>query len=107
MYISLEVNKMKKWFKKIFKWLKTDGRSWFFLISGLIIWIISLCFGLYIGVWECLIGGIVDIVNGFQTVPMEAYKIAIGVAKFMFAGIVGWASFAIGLVFGKILINKA
>jgi hypothetical protein len=82
-------------------------KSWFFLILGLLLYVVSIIGGIYIGIWLCFIGGIVDIVNGFNHDPIQAMKMAIGVAKFFFSGVAGWLTFFIGVAFGKGFIDQA
>jgi len=42
------------------------------------------CGGVYVGVWECLIGGIVDFVDGVKSDPTSVKLIAIGIFKVIF-----------------------
>lgn len=85
----------------------SDIKSWFFLIAGLGVCVASVLGGVYVGIWLCFIGGIVDIVNGFNHDPMQAMQMAIGVAKFFFSGIAGWVTFIFGIALGKGLISQA
>lgn len=59
------------------------------LIFGVALFLFGIGFGLYVGVWVCFIGGIVDIINQIQTPPVEALALAIGIAKFLFASMLG------------------
>jgi len=82
-------------------------KSWFFLIVGILICIASAGAGVYVGIWLCFIGGIVDIVNGFNADPMKAIDMAIGVAKFFFSSVAGWLTFFVGITFGRGFIEAA
>ena len=72
---------------------------------GIIICILSIFFGLYVGIWVCLAGGIIDIVTGFTSDPVMAKTVAIGAIKFIFAGVIGWISGVIGFFGGVGLIT--
>ena len=67
--------------------------------------------GLYVGVWVCLVGGIVDIINEVNTQiqangPLDAMTIAVAVVKIMCAGVIGMASAFILIVPGSALMTK-
>lgn len=66
---------------------------------------LSVLIGLYFGVWVCLIGGIVAVITGFQSDPWNSMQIALGVVRFISAGIVGWASFALVWAVGMVIIK--
>ena len=55
--------------------------------------IIGIVLALYLGVWVMCVGGIVDMVNACKSTPVDAVHILIGLAKFLFAGLVGWFTF--------------
>ncbi len=84
-----------------------DLKSWFFLIIGILICLASIVGGLYVGLWLCFIGGIVDVVNGVKGTPVEAMTIAIGFGKIVMASFAGWVTLMVGVVFGKALIDQA
>lgn len=60
---------------------------------GILLIAIGVFLGLYLGLWVCFIGGIVQIVNEFkaarEVIPMN---IAFGILRIFFACIVGWIS---------------
>ncbi len=57
---------------------------------------------LYLGVWVCLIGGIVQIMEALRLFPnVPALQFAIGVVRFLSAGIVFLVFFLICLVKSK------
>ena len=56
---------------------------------GIIMILSGLAFGAYVGLWVCLIGGIVDMVNNF---PHDVGGVLWGAAKFLFAGLIGGLS---------------
>lgn len=64
----------------------------------------GIALGLYVGLWVCLIGGIADIVNGFNHGNMG--ESLWGGLKFVFAGIAGYASAALLIFPGAALIGE-
>lgn len=80
-------------------------------IIGFIMCVLGVFLGIYVGVWVCLVGGIVDIVNEVNTQiqasgPLDAMNIAIGVLKIMFAGVIGMASAFVLIIPGSALLTK-
>ena len=67
------------------------------IIIGVLMCVIGVALGAYVGVWLCFIGGIVDVIQEIRADDLVALNIAIGVAKVLFSGVCGWVS---GLVFG-------
>lgn len=56
----------------------------------------AVCAGLYFGVWWAFIGGIIAVIEGAKATPVESMTIALGIARVMFAGLIGWAAFWVG-----------
>ena len=56
----------------------------------------GIVFGLWAGIWWAFIGGIVDVVGAIRATDFIAMDLAFGVAKIMFAGLIGTLS---GVVF--------
>ena len=73
-------------------------------ISGVILMVLGAILGLYVGVWLCFIGGIIDVIEQIRAEHLEATVIAIGIAKILFAGLFGWISAALLMVPGYGLI---
>jgi hypothetical protein len=46
--------------------------------------------GLYVGVWWAFIGGIIDVIVEVRAPELDAMNVAVGVAKVMFSGVIGW-----------------
>lgn len=59
--------------------------------------------GLYVGVWVCFIGGIIDLITEIRAENFEPVNIGWGIVKMMFACVCGWLSALVlilpGLVF--------
>jgi hypothetical protein len=75
-------------------------------IIGLVLVVCGIALGLYAGVWWAFIGGIVDVITEIRAPELSALGIAIGVAKVLFAGLIGWLS-ALVLVLPGVAFIKA
>jgi len=78
-------------------------KVWF----GLLLVILGVALGLYVGVWLCLIGGIVQFVEAVKMTPVDAWGIAYGIARFFLASLCGLASAMLLVIPGAALINKS
>ena len=59
-------------------------------IIGVMLILAGIALGLYLGVWVCFIGGIVDIIDQIKAPELSAMAVAWGVVKIVFASLVGW-----------------
>jgi hypothetical protein len=79
-------------------------------LLGLLIVIGGIVLGVWLGIFVCFIGGIIQVLSGLphQTlgglVPLNATGIAFGVAKILFSGLVGWTSGIVVVGFGAALM---
>ena len=80
-----------------------EGIAW----VGVIICILSVFFGLYMGLWVCFIGGIVTAVEGFKADPINSLAVGWGVLKFVCSAFVGWLSFGVGFSIGAGIVAKS
>lgn len=67
-------------------------------IIGILIAIVGIALGIYVGVWLMLAGGITQIVN--STNPVNGLGIAFGIARIVFCEIgafIAWLGVVIGL----------
>lgn len=62
------------------------------IVIGLLLIVLGIALGLYVGVWVMFIGGIAQAVEAFKSTPVEALDVAIGVARVFGASLVGTAS---------------
>lgn len=66
-------------------------------VFGVILMILSVVLGLYVGVWLCFIGGIADVVNEIQNLiadnPVDGVAVGWGVVKIIFSGFLGSVTF--------------
>ena len=70
-------------------------------IIGILITIIGIVLGIYVGVWLMFIGGITQIVNSIN--PINGSGIAFGIVRIVFCeigGFIAWLGIAIGSVIG-------
>jgi hypothetical protein len=80
-------------------------------IIGICLCALGIIVGLYVGVWICFIGGIVDIVNEINTQnringSLDAMTVAIGVVKIMFAWVFGWVAGLLLFLPGSAMITE-
>ena len=77
------------------------------LAIGLLLMFVGVCLGVYVGVWVCFIGGIVDLITEIRADDLAAPNVAFGIAKVMFAGVAGWLS-AMGLILpGYVMVQSS
>lgn len=72
---------------------------------GVLFILFGIVFGLWAGIWWAFIGGIVDVVNAFKATNVDSLAVAAGVAKFFFAGVIGWAGALIPVSIGSSLLE--
>lgn len=56
---------------------------------GLLLIAGGICLGAWAGIWWAFVGGIVDVINEVRAAELNAMNVAVGVAKVMFAGVIG------------------
>ena len=61
-------------------------------ILGIALIVAGVILGVYVGIWVCFVGGIVDVIEQIRAENIEALSIAWGVAKVLFAGLFGIVS---------------
>lgn len=62
------------------------------IVIGVLVCVAGVAAGLYMGIWYGLVGGFVAVIEACKApvlVPMDA---AIGVARVLFAGLLGWVT---------------
>ena len=70
-------------------------------IIGILIAIVGIALGIYVGAWLMFIGGITQIVNSIN--PVNGLGIALGIARIVFCeigGFIAWLGVAIVSVIG-------
>tara|TARA_Y100000310_G_scaffold329890_1_gene400538 strand:- start:516 stop:761 length:246 start_codon:yes stop_codon:yes gene_type:complete len=76
-------------------------------VVGIVFIIVGVVLGLYVGIWVCFIGGIIDLMEVVQQEDqITASTIAIGVLKIMFASFCGSIAAAIPILVGIFIVSK-
>lgn len=68
---------------------------------GILIAIVGIALGIYVGIWLMLVGGITQIVNSIN--PVNGLGIALGIARIVFCeigGFIAWLGVVIGSAIG-------
>ena len=79
----------------------------FRLVLGIAVILAGIVLAVWLGLWICFVGGIVDVVEAFLADSFPALAFAIGVVKVVCASFVGWCSFMISVVLGGGIIATA
>lgn len=74
---------------------------------GLIVMILSIPLGLYVGGWLMFIGGIVQTIEAIKSTPVEAMDIALGIARVVAASFVGVVTFWLNIAIGYGLVASS
>jgi hypothetical protein len=77
------------------------------MIAGLVVITIGIGVGIYFGLWWAFIGGIIDVVTALKSDDISAAAVAFGVAKVVFASLIGWVSFGLFFLTGKALLDAS
>jgi hypothetical protein len=77
------------------------------LIFGILLFIAAILGGLYVGLWLCLVGGIVQIIEGAKATPISSMDIALGVLRFFCTALAGWGTFILGALISGIFIKAS
>jgi hypothetical protein len=72
-------------------------------IVGILMIVAGFAFGMYAGIWWAFIGGIVDVITEVRAVHLDAMNVAIGIAKILFAGAIGWVAAMVLIVPGLVM----
>ena len=56
---------------------------------GVILIVAGISLAVYVGVWWAFIGGIVQAIDGVKATPTDAWEIAYGIVRIVFAGFLG------------------
>lgn len=75
-------------------------------LVGLLMCIAGVCLGLYVGLYLCFVGGIIDLIHQVRSPDLSASAVAWDIVRIMFAGVAGWISAFVLLVPGTTLMKK-
>lgn len=74
-------------------------------LIGFVLIIAGIAFGVWAGVWWAFIGGIVDVIEQVRAPELSALAVATGLAKVMFAGVIGYVAGAVVILPGYLMLN--
>lgn len=75
-------------------------------LIGLLLIIAGLALGVYVGLWLCFVGGIVQLVDALKAPNVDGMQIALGVLRIMFAGFAGMVSAVVLIIPGMVMTKK-
>lgn len=58
-------------------------------VIGILLMVAGVAVAVYVGLWVCFIGGIVQCIEAVKATPVDAWGIAFGVVRIVFAGFAG------------------
>ena len=73
------------------------------ILIGILVIAAGIVLGLYLGLWLCFIGGIVQIVEACKADPVSAFGIAFGIVRILAASFVGWLTVVVVSIIGGII----
>ena len=76
-------------------------------VIGLLMILVGIVLGFYVGLWVCFIGGIVGVIEEIKADELSALRVAVSVAKIMFAGFFGWLSGVILVLPGLVVMKNS
>ena len=68
----------------------------FRIIIGVLLFIAAILGGLYVALYLCLFGGLVQVINAAKATPIETLDLALGIVRVMCTGFAGWLTFFLG-----------
>lgn len=74
-------------------------------IAGLLLVVIGIIAGLWMGVWWAFIGGIVQIIGQVQAEHVEVFPVAFGVCRIVFSSLIGWVTCFLFIVPGLAMLS--
>lgn len=76
------------------------------LILGVLLIVAGIAAALYVGVWLCLIGGIVQFIEAVKATPVPALDVAMGIARVLCAGLAGVLTAVVAIFPGFALLSS-
>lgn len=65
-------------------------------LIGILLLIAAVLGGLYVGLYLCLFGGIMQVIEGIKANPTSGVDVACGIVRIVCTSLAGWATFAVG-----------
>jgi hypothetical protein len=76
------------------------------VIFGILLIIIGIGIGLYVGIWLMFVGGIIQLIDAVRADILVASEVAWGIAKILLAGLTGTLSAYIFILPGLFLVRS-
>jgi hypothetical protein len=73
-------------------------------IIGFLIIVAGIILGLYLGLWLCLVGGIIQIIEACKATPIVSSGVAVGILRFFCTSFVIWVTIVFCSFIGGTLI---
>jgi len=77
------------------------------ILSGIVLILGGIAFGVYVGFWLMFVGGIIDVINAVKATEIEANEVALGIAKTVFASFLCYVAAAIPCFIGYVLLEES
>jgi hypothetical protein len=74
---------------------------------GIVLILVGIVLGLYVGVWLCFIGGSVQLIEEMRAEHLNAMGVAIGVTRIVLAGFLGCLSAIVCILPGWFLLLRS
>jgi len=74
-------------------------------IVGIVMVVFGVITGLYIGFWWAFVGGIVECISIVKSDAIVPLDVALAISRVMFSGLIGWASSAVLIIPGIVLLT--
>lgn len=75
-------------------------------IIGVLMIIGGIALGLYVGIWVCFVGGIIQVIQQVRAEIMIPMQIGIGIIKILFAGFLGYVCTFVLALPGWMMIHR-
>ena len=72
---------------------------------GMLMILAGIALGLYVGLWLCLIGGIVQIINAVKAPEVNALDVAFGICRIILTSFAGSISAMLLIIPGFAIVN--
>lgn len=76
-------------------------------IIGVLLFIAAVLGGLYVAIWLCLVGGIIQLGGALQHTPVDATQVAYGVVRILCTSVSGALTFMLGAAISGAFISAS
>lgn len=80
-----------------------NGGSGFLGLIGVLIIFCSILFGVYVGFWLCLVGGIATIIDQIKATNIDSWVLAIAIAKVVGCSVCGVLAAVPGCILAAVI----